>query len=369
MRESEYLDHDLKLMGYVEEQINETYNKRIESLTKVETINQQIAQSQQQQLGLASALSRGDVSAAASAAQQMQQGAMQNAATQFRAQLETSKQSQLDSLTGAESGMTRDQISERQRELEEQSYYTKLQVRDIEDQIYNLDVLISAEQDKIDIKTKSIRLNTDAIRVFEDQILAIKKEQVKPLQAQIDANQKEIDHLDLLTDTENMNRDIKIANLNEEAKVIEAVGNLEIEELKVLEEQGKQIQMNTIAMTNFGKAGAAAFNAIQSGSFNYKGSSLDDIRGVKTAELQKNLTAGLSSIVALSARSGSDTSFNIPGSAVGAKAVSGIMGNVTNNNMNNNVNVNAQGASAVEVADIVIRQLAIEKFRNIGGSG
>ena len=367
MRESDMLSHDLKLMGYKEEQINETYNKRIESLTKVQNINQQIAQSQKQQLGLASALSRGDVSAAASAAQQMQQGAMQNAATQFRAQLETSKQSQLDSLTGAESGMTRDQISERQRELEEQSYYTKLKVRDIEDEIYNLDMLISAEQDKIDIKTKSIRLNTDAIRVFEDQILAIKKEQVKPLQAQIDANQKEIDHLDLLIDTENMSRDIKIANLNEEANVIEAVGNLEIEELKVLEEQGSQIQMNTAAMINFGKAGAAAYNAIQSGKFNYQGSSLDNMRSMKTSELQKNLTAGLSNIVALSARSGSDTSFNIPGSAVGAKAVSGIMGNITTNN--NNVNVNAQGASAVEVADIVIRQLDMRNGRSIGGAG
>ena len=73
-----------------------------------------------------------------------------------------------------------------------------------------------------------------------------------------------------------------------------------------------------------------------------------------------------------SAKSGyGDTtaSFNLPSASVGAKATSGIMGNVTNNNMNNNVNVNAQGASAVEVADIVIRKLAIEKFRGIGGAG
>ena len=62
-------------------------------------------------------------------------------------------------------------------------------------------------------------------------------------------------------------------------------------------------------------------------------------------------------------------SFNIPGSAVGAKAVSGIIGNITNNTMNNNVNVNAQGASANEVAAIVIRQLDMRNASNIGGAG
>jgi phosphotransferase system HPr-like phosphotransfer protein len=60
-------------------------------------------------------------------------------------------------------------------------------------------------------------------------------------------------------------------------------------------------------------------------------------------------------------------SFNIPGSAVGAKAVSGIMGNITTNN--NHVNVNAQGASADEVAAIVIRQLDMRSASNIGGAG
>ena len=62
-------------------------------------------------------------------------------------------------------------------------------------------------------------------------------------------------------------------------------------------------------------------------------------------------------------------SFNLPSASVGAKATSGIMGNVTNNNMNNNVNVNASGANAMEVADIVIRKLDMEKFRGIGGAG
>ena len=97
----------------------------------------------------ADALSSGDVSAAAAAAQAMQQNPMQAAADQFKAQLESSRDSQLASLTGAESGMTREQIEQRQRELEEQSYYTNLKIRDVEDQIYNLNRQDRDEQDII----------------------------------------------------------------------------------------------------------------------------------------------------------------------------------------------------------------------------
>ena len=181
-REGAVLTHDLKLMGYMEEDINEAYDKRMEALNKTLTINQQIAQSQQQQLGLASALSRGDVSAAASAAQQMQQGAMENAANQFKSQLETSKQSQIDSLTGAESGMTKDQITDRQRQLEEDSYYTNLQIRDIEDEIWGINRNIRDEQDIIDGYKDSIKENNRTIKDLEWEIYEAEQAQLTTLQ-------------------------------------------------------------------------------------------------------------------------------------------------------------------------------------------
>ena len=64
----------------------------------------------------------------------------------------------------------------------------------------------------------------------------------------------------------------------------------------------------------------------------------------------------------------STASYNVPTAAVSAAATSGIMGNITNNYMNNNVKVNAQGANANEVADIVIRKLDLEKMKRIGGN-
>ena len=180
-REGAVLTHDLKLMGYMEEDINEAYDKRMEALDKTLTINQQIAQSQQQQLGLASALSRGDVSAAASAAQQMQQGAMENAANQFKSQLETSRDSQINSLTGAESGMTKDQISERQRQLEEDSYYTNLQIRDIEDEIWGINRNIRNEQDIINGYKDSIKENNRTIKDLEWEIYEAEQAQLTTL--------------------------------------------------------------------------------------------------------------------------------------------------------------------------------------------
>jgi hypothetical protein len=64
----------------------------------------------------------------------------------------------------------------------------------------------------------------------------------------------------------------------------------------------------------------------------------------------------------------STASFVIPNAAVSAGATNGIMGNITNNTMNNNVSVNATGASADQVADIVIQKLELEKLRRIGGA-
>ena len=83
-REGEMLDHDLKLMSWREEEINEAYDKRMEALDKTLEINEAIAKSQQDQLGLADALSQGDIGAAAKAAQQMQQNQMQYASDQYR---------------------------------------------------------------------------------------------------------------------------------------------------------------------------------------------------------------------------------------------------------------------------------------------
>jgi TP901 family phage tail tape measure protein len=386
MRESEYLDHDLKLMSWREEEINETYNKRIEALSKVEQINKQIADQQRQQLGLADALSQGDIGAAAKAAQQMQQSQMQFAADQYRSGLETSRDNQINSLTGAESGLTKDQITERQRQLEEESYYTKLQIRDVEDEIYALNQKIAVEEAKIEAKVREIRTHEDAILNFKDQIIDKEEEHIEPIEKQIAANDKKLAQYDYEVAARTEGHDIALANVAEQAKVDEALIELGLVDLAVMEGQYQQIKDNTNAMVRFGKAAAAAYSAIKTGNFSFDAKVDERIRKKKISELQADLAAQIgniattitsaqdkssSSFANYQARAGklpsmSTASFNIPTAAVSAGATNGIMGNITNNTMNNNVNVNAQGASANEVADIVIRRLDLERMKRVG---
>ena len=91
-------------MGYMEEEINEVYDARIDALDKTLRINQADCSTTEGSTRFADALSSGDVSAAAAAAQAMQQNSMQAAADQFKAQLENSRDSQIASLTGQKGG-------------------------------------------------------------------------------------------------------------------------------------------------------------------------------------------------------------------------------------------------------------------------
>ena len=81
-----------------EKDINDYYDSRLEALEKVDKINKQIAQSQQDQLDVASALSRGDIGAAAKAAAQMESRAAQAKRELLIENLREQKQKDIESL-------------------------------------------------------------------------------------------------------------------------------------------------------------------------------------------------------------------------------------------------------------------------------
>ena len=360
-REGEMLDHDLKLMGYMEEEINEVYDARIDALDKTLSINQQIAQSQKDQLGLANALSSGDVSAAAAAAQQMQQNQMGAAADQFRAQLENSRDSQIASLTGQDSGLTREQIEQRQRELEEDSYYTNLAIRDIEDDIYNLNRQIRDEQDVIDSYKDSIKENNKVIRDLEWQIYEAEQAQLKTLQDEEKANKLLLAQAQEAVAYAARDDKIQLARFKRDEAMWEAETDFRIAQGKLAEELGIALKNNNLQMQTSVKLANEYYKALSGGG----GSALSlpelakvnfDQFAFKAKDLSK-LNADLN---------GRTASYNIPVTGVGTVGVNGIMGG-SSNFMNNNVNVNATGASAEQVAAIVIQKLEIEKLRNIGG--
>ena len=113
------LNADLERIAAKEQEINKRYQEKSEALDKVSRINEKIISQQKSQLGLADALSRGDIAAAAAAAQDMRGKQTSDALAEQRQILEANKKNEIDSLTG-QSGLTREQIEEQVRDLKEQ---------------------------------------------------------------------------------------------------------------------------------------------------------------------------------------------------------------------------------------------------------
>jgi hypothetical protein len=197
--ESTKLSNDLTIIGHQSDQINEKYDKQVEALTKVNQINSEISKQQQNQLGLADALSQGDIAAAARAAQQSRADSISLAGDQAMAALEAGRKNELDALVGAESGLTKDQINERQYQIQQELYRIetsperlaiKAEVLRLEDEIYRLGEL--REESLLRIRDK------------EDEIYKIQETQLKPLEKKIEnltyENQLLQDQIDALVE-------------------------------------------------------------------------------------------------------------------------------------------------------------------------
>jgi TP901 family phage tail tape measure protein len=117
-RRSAELERDLEKISEKEDEINKAYDEKTEALETVKKLNQDIINQQKSQLSIADALSRGDISAAASA---MQDARAQGAASQGDAMgtaLDAARQGELDALT--QNGKTRAQIEDEIRQIKKE---------------------------------------------------------------------------------------------------------------------------------------------------------------------------------------------------------------------------------------------------------
>jgi TP901 family phage tail tape measure protein len=117
-RQISTFQRDLDKIAEKEDEINKTYDKKVDALEAVKKLNQDIINQQKSQLSIADALSQGDIAAAASA---MQDSRAQNAAAQgdaTRNALDIARQSQLNALK--ENGLTRAEIEAKIKTLKGQ---------------------------------------------------------------------------------------------------------------------------------------------------------------------------------------------------------------------------------------------------------
>jgi len=200
---SAVLSHDLDVMNKAAEAINEKYDKQQEALTKVAEINQQIINQQQQQLGLADALSQGDISGAAKAIQDMRASNAANYATSAQEALQKARENEVGGLRGGVSGKSQKDILEEQYDISQKTYALELdkakvdkEILAIQDSIYALEQLKIVATDAIQVKTDAIAFIVNGTLLKQQADLKTIQDKILPLQTESDLLFKSIAYND-----------------------------------------------------------------------------------------------------------------------------------------------------------------------------
>ena len=258
--ESEVLSHNLELIDHQSEEINSKYDLQAEALQKVSDINSDIADQQQKQLGLADALSRGDISAAAAAAQDMRAGSANRAASAQSGFLDAGRKAELAALTAG--GMTRLKIEQRQYQIGQEQYKLeqdrKLLQKQISDiQEFKINPLLE-EQKRIDLE----------IRKIEDEIYKLENAQTNSLRS----NNIELDNAKIKLDQANVKLQESLDKIAGQKKVWEDA-KFGIDEAK----NSVDILNTSLEETlRLAQAIAAAYASISGGSLSTSGSFVPD---------------------------------------------------------------------------------------------
>jgi TP901 family phage tail tape measure protein len=153
--ESTILNNNLDIIRRQEDAINSQYDKQIDSLEKISSINQEISNQEKSRLSIVDAITSGDISAAAAAVQDARAQAAASRLEQQRNALETSRQQALAGVTAG--GMTKDQIESRTYQIGQQTFLLEQQRKVVQGQITALqDKNYTLEQGIYSIKQNSL---------------------------------------------------------------------------------------------------------------------------------------------------------------------------------------------------------------------
>jgi TP901 family phage tail tape measure protein len=165
--ESSDLANEMTLMDKAAEAINQKYDAQAEALNKVSEINQEIIAQQKSQISLADALTQGDISAAAQAAQEMRAQSAEAASRRAGGVLDAARQAELGGLRTA-GGLTREQVEARQFQIGQQTFA-------LEEQREAVQARILAKQDQIYLLEQARAVKQEEMRVREDAIYALEE--------------------------------------------------------------------------------------------------------------------------------------------------------------------------------------------------
>jgi hypothetical protein len=170
--QSNVLSHDMDLIAHAAEEVNKRYDQQTESLTVVKEINDAILSQQEKQIGLADALTSGDISAAGKAMQDMRKASADLYSNAAQKSFELARKNELDRLVATQ-GLTQDQIKEKQYQISQDIYALETDPKKL------------AFQDSIKSKTKSIytleqarAIALEQVQGYENEIAKITKDNI-----------------------------------------------------------------------------------------------------------------------------------------------------------------------------------------------
>ena len=173
----------LQQLADKEDGLNNLYNQRIDALDRVADANERAAQSQKRQIDLATALTSGDIAAAASAAAEITTAGAEAQIQDTRSALEAQRQREIAALTVEVNGQlfTRQQIETNIKNVEEQIYQRTLLVRQEQEKIANIEKTITAEKEK----QRKISVLTSILNISERMKTTVNQASRQAMSAEI----------------------------------------------------------------------------------------------------------------------------------------------------------------------------------------
>ncbi len=170
--ESKVLSNSLSIIDNKSKEINDNYDIQQKALQEISDINQEIAAQEKRRITLADALTQGDISAAAVAAQEIRSSAMQNSTNRQNSILEAARKSELESIKV--NGMTRLDIEKRQYEISQLQYGIEQQrdtlLKAYNTQLETANITLKNAQSALSVALKTI---SDQKAAWENAKLAI----------------------------------------------------------------------------------------------------------------------------------------------------------------------------------------------------
>jgi hypothetical protein len=204
--ESSKLAEHQAIMDRTIDGINKKYDLQEEALNRISDLNQEISAQQKNQLGLASAITQGDIAGAAKAAQEMRAESAANAANRAKGLIDVARAAEIAKVLSPE-GLTAKQIADRQYQIDRTTYALGVQRAEIEAKIEEMQTKIyNIEQLRKPIIAEITRLEDLNYDRLTNQIPLLQSKLDKEL-ASIDAQRKK---------WEDANFQITLANTKED---------------------------------------------------------------------------------------------------------------------------------------------------------